>query len=51
MNHDAYVFAAYAIAVLVIGGLAFWIRADMAGRRRELAELESRGVKRRAQEA
>ena len=50
MNHDAYVCAAYAISVLVIAGLAAWIRADMSARRRELAELEARGVKRRSEE-
>ncbi len=50
MNHDAYVFAAYGISVLVIGLLVWWILADMAARRRELAELETRGVKRRSEE-
>ena len=50
MNHDAYVFAAYGVSLLVLGLLAWWILADMSARRRELAELEARGVKRRSDE-
>ncbi len=48
MSHAAYVRAAYAMSVLVLGGLGLWIIADMRARRRELSELEARGVRRRS---
>lgn len=48
MTHAAYVFAAYAMSALVLGGLGVWIITDMRARRRELAELEARGVRRRS---
>ncbi|PHP68560.1 heme exporter protein CcmD [Zhengella mangrovi] len=47
-HHAAYVFAAYAMTVVALGGLAAWIILDMRARRRELAELEARGVRRRS---
>jgi heme exporter protein D len=48
MDHSLFVAAAYGITALVIAGLIGWILADQAGRRRELAELEKRGVRRRS---
>jgi len=49
LNHVAYVSAAYGAAVLVIAGIAIWLAADHRARRRELADLEARGVRRRSQ--
>ncbi len=49
--HDLYVTAAYASAVVGIAGLVAWILADQSARRRELAQLEASGVKRRSDRA
>ncbi len=49
MSHFAYVSAAYGTTVLVLAAIAWWLVADHRARRRELAELESRGVRRRSQ--
>jgi heme exporter protein D len=46
--HDLYVAAAYAITVVVLAGLVGWILLDQRARRRELAELEAAGVRRRS---
>ncbi|KFB08603.1 heme exporter protein CcmD [Nitratireductor basaltis] len=48
MSHAAYVALAYGAAVLLIGGLVVWIITDQRARKREIAELEARGVHRRA---
>jgi len=48
MSHAAYVFAAYAITVIAIGGLIGWILIDQRARRREIADLEAAGVRRRS---
>ncbi|MCB1453168.1 MAG: heme exporter protein CcmD [Rhizobiaceae bacterium] len=48
MTHTFFVSAAYGISALVICGLVGWILIDQAARKRELAELEKRGVKRRS---
>lgn len=47
-SHAAYVAAAYGLSALVIVALVGWILADQRARRRELAELEARGVRRRS---
>lgn len=47
--HALYVAASYGISVLVLAGLAIWILADQRARRRELAELEAAGIRRRSQ--
>jgi heme exporter protein D len=49
LSHLAYVGAAYGAAVLVLAGIALWLVADHRARRRELADLEARGVRRRSQ--
>lgn len=49
MSHIAYVTAAYLGAALTIVGLALWILLDQRARRRELKDLEARGIRRRAQ--
>lgn len=48
MTHTLYVAAAYGISALTLAALAAWILLDQAGRRRDLAELERRGIRRRA---
>jgi len=49
--HDLYVAAAYAFAAVGIAGLVVWILADQGARRRELAQLEASGIKRRSDRA
>ena len=46
--HALYVTAAYAITVVVLSGLIGWILLDQRARRRELAELEAAGIRRRS---
>jgi heme exporter protein D len=46
--HDLYVAAAYACSVIGIGGLIAWVLVDQRGRRRELAQLEASGARRRS---
>lgn len=48
MTHAFFVSAAYIISAVVIGGMVGWILLDQAARKRELAELERRGVRRRS---
>jgi heme exporter protein D len=50
VTHIFFVSAAYIISAVVIGGMVMWILADQAARKRELADLERRGVKRRSAE-
>jgi heme exporter protein D len=46
--HALYVAAAYAITAVVLAGLIGWIVLDQRARRRELAELEAAGIRRRS---
>ena len=46
--HALYVTAAYGVSVLAIAGLIAWALLDQRSRRRELAELEAGGVRRRS---
>ncbi|MBZ9737874.1 MULTISPECIES: heme exporter protein CcmD [unclassified Mesorhizobium] len=46
--HALYVTAAYAITAIVLAGLIGWILIDQRARKRELAELEAAGVRRRS---
>lgn len=48
MDHPYFVAAAYGISAIVITGLILWIVLDGWNRRRDIAELESRGVRRRS---
>lgn len=48
-THMLYVSAAYAISALVLIGLVGWIIADQRGRRREMAELQASGARRRSE--
>jgi heme exporter protein D len=49
--HALYVTAAYAVTVVVLAGLIGWILLDQHGRKKELAELEASGVRRRSDKA
>ena len=48
MSHAAYVAAAYGISAIALAGLFVWILIDQAARKREIADLEKRGVRRRS---
>jgi len=50
-THAAFIVAAYAVAVLVVGGMIVWVIADHRAQTRLLAELEARGVTRRSARA
>tara|TARA_R110002020_G_scaffold850_6_gene4229 strand:+ start:2227 stop:2400 length:174 start_codon:yes stop_codon:yes gene_type:complete len=49
MSHEAFVFLSYAATAAVLVGLLAMTLADGRARRRELAELEAQGVRRRSQ--
>jgi heme exporter protein D len=49
--HALYVTAAYAASAIALTGLAGWILLDRRARKRELAELEAAGVRRRSDRA
>lgn len=46
--HALYVTAAYGVSALAIIGLIAWVMLDQRARRRELADLEASGVRRRS---
>jgi heme exporter protein D len=47
-DYAAFVGAAYGISAVALAGLIAWIVLDQRGRRREIAELEASGVRRRS---
>jgi heme exporter protein D len=47
--HAFFIVTAYAVSAVVIGVVIAWIIADHRAQRRDLAELEIRGVMRRSQ--
>ncbi len=49
-DHFLYVASAYGASILVLAGLAGWILADQRARKRELAQLEASGIRRRSDE-
>ena len=49
--HAAFIVAAYAAAVIVLGGVIAWVLLDYRAQRRKLADLEARGVTRRSDPA
>lgn len=51
MSHEAFVFLSYGATALTLGALLLGIVADGRARRRELAELEAQGVRRRSKPA
>lgn len=48
MSHEVFVFLSYAATALTLGGLVAAIMLDGRARKRELAELEAQGVRRRS---
>ena len=50
-THAAFIIAAYAVAVLVVGGMIIWVMVDHRKQTRTLADLEARGVTRRSAKA
>jgi heme exporter protein D len=46
--HIGFIIAAYAVTIVVLGGLVGWIILAGRAQRRALAELEARGVRRRS---
>ncbi|MEO8422189.1 MAG: heme exporter protein CcmD [Hyphomicrobium sp.] len=46
--HAAFIWSAYGMVVLVIGGLIAWLTLDGREQERRLAGLAARGVKRRS---
>jgi heme exporter protein D len=47
-THTDFIIAAYAAAVIVVVGLCAWVMLDYRVQRRNLADLERRGVTRRS---
>lgn len=48
MTHAFFVSTAYGASALALGCLLMWIVADHRARKRELAELEKAGIRRRS---
>jgi heme exporter protein D len=48
INHTGFIVASYATAAVVVVGLIAWVMLDFRAQRRNLAELEARGVTRRS---
>jgi heme exporter protein D len=46
--HALYVAAAYGVSALAIAALIAWVLLDSRARRREMAELEASGLRRRS---
>jgi len=46
--HALYVTAAYGVSALALAGLIAWVVLDQRARRREMAELEASGLRRRS---
>ena len=49
--HAAFIVAAYAAAVIVLGSMIAWVLLDYRSQRRKLAGLEARGMTRRSDPA
>jgi heme exporter protein D len=47
-DHIAFIAAAYAAGIAVVGALIAWVMLDYRSQRRILAELESKGLSRRS---
>ncbi len=47
-NHAGFIVASYGLTILVVAALFAWIVVDGRAQRRQLAELEARGVRRRS---
>jgi heme exporter protein D len=49
--HADFIVAAYAVAILVVAALIVWVALDHRAQKRQLANLEARGVSRRTDRA
>jgi heme exporter protein D len=47
-NHAGFIIAAYLAAIVVLVGLVGWVVRDGRALKRQLADLESRGIRRRS---
>ena len=47
-NHAGFIIAAYLATAIVLAGLISWVLLDGRALRRQLADLEARGVRRRS---
>jgi heme exporter protein D len=48
-THTGFIIAAYAVAVAIVGGLSAWVMLDYRAQLRSLADLDRKGVSRRAE--
>jgi heme exporter protein D len=48
VNHAGFIVASYAAAAIIVAGLIAWVMLDFRAQRRNLAELEARGITRRS---
>ena len=48
MTHTFYIAMSYAMTGLIVFGLIAWVWLDGTARRRELAQLEASGIRRRS---
>jgi heme exporter protein D len=46
--HAAFIVAAYAASIAVVGGLIAWVALDFRAQKRVLGDLEAHGVTRRS---
>jgi heme exporter protein D len=46
--HADFIIAAYAVTVVVVAALIFWVALDHRAQRRKLASLEAHGIARRS---
>jgi heme exporter protein D len=46
--HASYILAAYGVTIAIVLALVAWVLADGRALRRQLADLETRGVRRRS---
>jgi heme exporter protein D len=51
MDHPYFVAAAYGISAVVLAGMIAWILLDYRRRRRDIADLEESGIRRRSSTA
>jgi len=51
MSHGFYIALSYAVSALIVAVVAGWVWWDGKARRKELAELERAGVRRRSSTA
>jgi heme exporter protein D len=49
-QHANFILAAYAAAILIIGGLIAWVLLDYRAQLRKLADMNARGVTRRSEQ-